>query len=293
MESITSNIYSYLTAKQRVTISLPARMLHEKGLLKGRILDFGCGFGKDVEVLKAMGYDITGYDPHYCPQRPTEKYDTILCFYVLNVLLQIEQADVLMDVSYFLKPTGFAYFSVRRDIVKDGYRNHFLHQKPVYQCNTHLNYLSIFKNQNAELYQYQHYTSLNVGKTEISPFLEGAFRETFIESATVFALWDKFPLNKGPILVIPKRKISNYFDLTFREQSACWFVVNKVKTILQEMYQPNGFNIGINVDEAAGQTVSHVHIHVIPRYAGDVENPIGGIRNLFEGKGDYTKTNKN
>jgi diadenosine tetraphosphate (Ap4A) HIT family hydrolase len=65
--------------------------------------------------------------------------------------------------------------------------------------------------------------------------------------------------------------------LTFREQSACWFVVNKVKTILQEMYHPNGFNIGINVEEAAGQTISHVHIHVIPRYTSDVENPIGGI----------------
>ena len=78
----------------------------------GKVLDFGCGIGKDVELLKHKGFDILGYDPFYFPELPKEKFDTILCFYVLNVLLPEEQAAVLMNVSSLLKPTGKAYFAV-------------------------------------------------------------------------------------------------------------------------------------------------------------------------------------
>ena len=291
MENNNSNPYSYLTVKERTKMSMPAKMLLEQGELKGKILDFGCGLGKDVELLKEKGFDIIGYDPHYFPQLPTEKFDTILCFYVLNILLPIEQAAVLMDVSYFLKDSGKAYFSVRRDISKDGFRNHFIHQKLVYQCNVKLGYRSIFKNENAEIYEYQHFTTLNLGKSEVSPFFEGnQLRQLIVESATAFSIFDKYPLSKGHTLVIPKRKVSNYFDLNFKEQSACWFIVNRVKLILQNEFNPLGFNVGLNIGETAGQTISHVHIHVIPRYEGDVENPVGGIRNIFQGKGDYMKT---
>jgi diadenosine tetraphosphate (Ap4A) HIT family hydrolase len=291
MENINSNIYSHLTVKERVNMSLPAKILLEKGVLKGRVLDFGCGLGKDVELLKQKGFDITGYDPFYFPELPTGKFDTIICFYVLNILLPIEQATVLMDVSHFLKETGTAFFSVRRDIAKDGFRTHFIHQKPVYQCNVKLSYQSIFQNQNVEIYQYQHYTTLNAGNESVSPFLIGnSPRQIIVESATAFSLFDKYPLSIGHALVIPKRKIFNYFDLTFREQSACWFMVNRVKSILQNEFNPDAFNIGLNNGETAGQTIPHVHIHVIPRYKGDVENPIGGIRNIFKGKGDYLKS---
>ena len=85
-----------MTAKERDTISLPARTIEQQSLLNGSILDFGCGFGKDVEVLQAKNYEITGYDPSYFPNYPDKKFDTILCFYVLNVLLPEEQAKVLM-----------------------------------------------------------------------------------------------------------------------------------------------------------------------------------------------------
>lgn len=90
----------------------------EKKLLKSNILDFGCGFGKDVEILSKKGYKITGYDPHYFPQYPQGKFDTILCFYVLNIVFLENQEEVIMNISQLLKPKGKAYFAVRRDIKK-------------------------------------------------------------------------------------------------------------------------------------------------------------------------------
>lgn len=256
--------------------------------MKGKILDFGCGIGKDVELLNSKGYDITGYDPYYFPAFPTEKFDTILCFYVLNVLLPEEQAEVLMNVSNLLKPNGKAYFAVRRDIQYEGFRVHKVHKKETYQCVIKLGYTSIFKNENCEIYEYQHYTTLHKGNTDLSPFLVGdEIRELIVETATIFSFYDKFPVSKGHALVVPKRFVSNYFELTLKEQTACWIVVNKVKAILQEKYNPDGFNIGININEDAGQTISHCHIHIIPRYKGDVENPRGGIRGVIPSKKEY------
>ncbi len=78
-----------------------------------------------------------------------------------------------------------------------------------------------------------------------------------------------------------------YFDLSFKEQSACMFMLNKVKDVITEIYQPDGFNIGINVGEKAGQTVNHVHIHLIPRYTGDVDKPRGGVRGVIPDKRSY------
>jgi diadenosine tetraphosphate (Ap4A) HIT family hydrolase len=151
-----------------------------------------------------------------------------------------------------------------------------------------LGYLSVFKNENCELYEYKQYTSLHKGKADISPFLAGEdTRELLVETATVFSFYDKFPVSEGHSLVVPKRLVSNYFDLTLKEQTACWIVVNKVKMILQEKYNPDGFNVGLNINEAGGQTISHCHIHIIPRYDGDVENPRGGIRAVIPSKKEY------
>ena len=282
------NPNSHLTAIERTSLSYPARIVLNQNKIIGKVLDFGCGIGKDVELLKHKGIDIIGYDPFYFPELPTEKFDTILCFYVLNVLLPEEQAEVLMNISILLKPKGKAYFAVRRDIQYEGFRIHKIHKKETYQCLIKLAYLSVFKNENCEVYEYEHYTSLNKGNTELSPFLVGEeIRELIVETATVFSFYDKFPVSKGHCLVVPKRLVSNYFDLTLKEQTACWIVVNKVKTILQEKYNPDGFNIGININLEAGQTIWHSHIHIIPRYRGDVENPKGGIRGVIPSKKEY------
>lgn len=284
----SQNPNSHLTAIERTSLSYPARILLNQKKIKGKVLDFGCGIGKDVELLKNEGFDITGYDPFYFPTFPTEKYDTILCFYVLNVLLPEEQAEVLMNVSSLLKPNGKAFFAVRRDIQHEGFRIHKIHKKETYQCLIRLGYVSIYKNENCEIYEYQHYTVLNKGNVDLSPFLIGEdTRELIVETATVFSFYDKFPVSEGHSLIVPKRLVLNYFDLTLKEQTACWIVVNKLKTILQEKFRPDGFNIGININEDAGQTISHCHIHIIPRYKNDVENPRGGIRGVIPSKKDY------
>ena len=282
------NQNSHLTAIERTSLSFPARILLNQKKIKGKVLDFGCGIGKDVALLKNKGFNIDGYDPFYFPKFPTQKYDTILCFYVLNVLLAEEQAEVLMNVSKLLKPNGKAYFAVRRDIQYEGFRIHKLHKKETYQCLIKLPYISIFQNENCEIYKYEHYTTLNKGNTSLSPFLiEDETRELIVETATVFSFYDKFPVSKGHALIVPKRLVSNYFDLTLKEQTACWIVVNKVKVLLQENYNPDGYNIGININEDAGQTISHCHIHIIPRYKDDVENPRGGIRGVIPNKKEY------
>ena len=112
-------------------------------------------------------------------------------------------------------------------------------------------------------------------------------REIILESEMSFAIYDGFPVNEGHALIIPKRHSANYFGLTIEEQTDCFELLNRVKLIVQEKYNPDGFNVGININEAAGQTVPHVHIHLIPRYDGDVEEPLGGVRGVIPGKMKY------
>lgn len=288
MENLKSNQYNHLTAKERETLSFPAKLLLNKNLLVGEVLDFGCGFGKDVELLKDKGIQVVGYDKHYFPAYPAKKFDTIICLYVLNVLMQEEQANVLMEISQLLKPTGRAYFAVRRDLQHEGFRIHKVHQKPTYQCNVILNYTSFFKNENCEIYEYKHYNQTIKTSNLNCPFCNpDQERRLLLESATAYAIFDKFPVSQGHTLIIPKNHCSDYFDLSFREQSACWFVLNKAKEILIKEFNPDGFNVGININEAAGQTISHVHIHLIPRYINDVKEPKGGVRGVIPEKKNY------
>lgn len=150
-----SNSFSHLTAKKRDSLSFPARVLQGRKLLIGQVLDFGCGFGTDVEILQKQGIRIFGFDPHYFPEMPTEKFDTIMCLYVLNVLQLEAQQSVVSQVSKLLLPDGKAYFAVRRDVRFEGFRMHKIHQKPTYQCNVELPYTSIFKNDFCEIYEFQ------------------------------------------------------------------------------------------------------------------------------------------
>ena len=86
--------------------------------------------------------------------------------------------------------------------------------------------------------------------------------------------------NKGHILSVPQRHISSYFEATPEEVLAIDELISRVKTIFDKRYKPDGCNVGVNVGAAAGQTVFHLHVHVIPRYQGDVPDPRGGIRRI-------------
>lgn len=288
MENLKSNPNSHLTAKEREVLSFPAKFLLSKNLLRGEVLDFGCGFGKDVELLKSKSINITGFDKHYFPNYPTKKFDTIICLYVLNVLLPEEQATVLMELSQLIKSSGKVFIAVRRDLQFEGFRMHKIHQKKTYQCNVVLNSKSIFRNENCEIYEYRHYNQLKRLENPECPFCNpDSESELIVESATAYAIYDKYPVNNGHALIIPKRHCEDYFDLTFKEQAACMFMLNKVKELVLDRFNPDGFNVGINVGEKAGQTVNHVHIHLIPRYDGDVEEPRGGVRGVIPNKQKY------
>ncbi|QSJ17731.1 HIT domain-containing protein [Nostoc sp. UHCC 0702] len=275
------NQFSHLTAIERTYLSFPAQFLLNQNLLQGKILDFGCGLGNDVKLLSQKGFDITGYDPYYFPQYPQEQFDTIICFYVLNVLFAEEQTNVLMDVSHLLKPGGKAYYAVRRDIKKEGFREHYIHKKSTYQCIVKLPYSSIYLDELREFYQYIHYNHQR-NTTNYCIFCNPPKNlKLLTESATAYAMFDGYPINKGHVLIIPKRHVSSYFDLPFKEQSACWFMVNKVQEILKIEFKPDGFNVGMNVNRAAGQNMMHASIHIIPRYKGDTVSTKSGIRHVI------------
>ncbi|GAB4533289.1 MAG: hypothetical protein Fur0018_22470 [Anaerolineales bacterium] len=284
------NPNSHLTVKKRKWPSYPTKQLLSRGLIRGRTLDFGCGTGTDVAFLRKKHFDVTGYDPYYAPDWPTGHFDTILCHYVLNVLLPEEQAHVLMAVSELLKPTGRAYFTVRRDIKRNGFRTHVKHKCQVYQCKVVLPYKSILQTEHCEIYEYRHYNQLPHQSEDDCPFCAPASdRDLLTESATIYAMFDKYPVSLGHTLVIPKQHTTDYFDLPSRTKTAIWLVVDRVKMLLSQRFHPDGFNVGINLGTVAGQTMPHVHIHVIPRYAGDVENPTGGVRNVIPNRGNYLK----
>jgi len=107
------------------------------------------------------------------------------------------------------------------------------------------------------------------------------------EDELVFAIEDAFPVTRGHTLIIPKRHAATYFDATEAERQAIGEAIMKVKAILDGRNHPDGYNIGINCGEAAGQTVMHLHVHVIPRYRGDEAHPRGGVRGVIASKKNY------
>lgn len=119
------------------------------------------------------------------------------------------------------------------------------------------------------------------------PFCNIAESKIFLKGNGFTALYDSFPVSPGHILIIPERHVGNYFELSDVEKSILWRAVDQCKQLLDSKIHPDGYNIGINVGSVAGQSISHVHIHLIPRYNGDVENPRGGVRGVIPGKQNY------
>ena len=106
--------------------------------------------------------------------------------------------------------------------------------------------------------------------------------------AVAFA--DAFPLNEKHCLVVPRRHETDFLALTQEEQVAIWTLVPAVRRYIEEGGTPDGYNLGINIGEAAGQTIAHAHLHVIPRHQGDVPDPRGGIRLIIPSKARYWET---
>ena len=108
-----------------------------------------------------------------------------------------------------------------------------------------------------------------------------------LDNTLAYARYDKYPVSDGHLLVIPFRHVSDFFDLTKDERESVFMLVDEAKALLEGEHKPDGYNIGINVGESAGQTVWHVHVHVIPRYKNDMEDPRGGVRGVIPSKQNY------
>ena len=112
-------------------------------------------------------------------------------------------------------------------------------------------------------------------------------KDYILENELAYAIYDKYPVGKGHMLFIPKRHVKNFFDITKEEREAIFELIDEGKKLLDEKYSPDSYNVGINCGEHAGQTIMHVHVHLIPRYIGDMKDPTGGVRGVIPEKMKY------
>lgn len=110
-----------------------------------------------------------------------------------------------------------------------------------------------------------------------------------LDNDLAYSARDTYAVSPGHTVIIPKRHIASFFELTPEEVAACMDLLGEEKKLIDEEFSPDGYNIGVNIGPAAGQSIMHVHIHIIPRYKGDVENPQGGVRHVIPKKGHYTR----
>lgn len=112
------------------------------------------------------------------------------------------------------------------------------------------------------------------------------------ESPYFLAIWDGYPVTEGHALLVSKRHIESFFSLSSEERTDVMSAMDNLKGLIDEKWSPAGFNIGINDGPEAGQTVPHLHVHLVPRYKGDVSDPRGGIRWVIPDKADYWSQSK-
>ena len=104
-----------------------------------------------------------------------------------------------------------------------------------------------------------------------------------IDNELAYAQSEQNSLSRGHIIIVPRRHVSDFFEMTSSEQVAVVELLNHARELIRSHHSPDGYNIGVNVGRAAGQSRMHVHIHLIPRYTGDVANPAGGVRCVLAG----------
>jgi diadenosine tetraphosphate (Ap4A) HIT family hydrolase len=130
---------------------------------------------------------------------------------------------------------------------------------------------------------------MEIAKQHICPFCNPDKSRIILANDHAMAIYDGFPVTPGHSLIVPKRHIASFFEATREEQTAMLDLLAETRQLLLKERSPDGFNIGINDGTAAGQTVMHLHIHLIPRYAGDTADPRGGVRWIMPEKAPYWK----
>ncbi len=116
------------------------------------------------------------------------------------------------------------------------------------------------------------------------PFCNPYGEEVVAQNALCYARWDAFPVTRGHLLIIPFRHTPDYFSLSIEEKQAITDLIDVCRGVIEDNFQPAGYNIGCNIGTVAGQSIMHCHCHLIPRYPGDTDNPKGGVRRVVAGK---------
>jgi diadenosine tetraphosphate (Ap4A) HIT family hydrolase len=119
------------------------------------------------------------------------------------------------------------------------------------------------------------------------PFCHLPGERVLAANSQALSMADAYPVAAGHSLIIPRRHVASFFDLHLSEVQALFELLLVTRRWLDQVYQPSGFNVGVNIGVTAGRTVMHAHVHIIPRYSGDVPEPEGGVRNVIPGKGCY------
>jgi diadenosine tetraphosphate (Ap4A) HIT family hydrolase len=117
------------------------------------------------------------------------------------------------------------------------------------------------------------------------PFCDA--EEAVLSNALAYARFDKYPVNPGHLLILPRRHVPEFFEASASERAALIELLDAGKRLLDQRFRPDGYNIGVNVGAAAGQTIMHLHLHLIPRYRGDVAEPRGGVRGVIPARQTY------
>src|SRR5262245_33358731 len=128
-----------------------------------------------------------------------------------------------------------------------------------------------------------------VGCETVSTFVGVPPSEWVAENALAFAFRDRHPVSRGHTLVVTRRVVADWFAASAEERAAVLELVDVVKRGLDEELRPDGYNVGWNAGAAAGQTVMHLHVHVIPRFRGDMDDPRGGVRHVIPSRGNYLR----
>ena len=130
-------------------------------------------------------------------------------------------------------------------------------------------------------------TAMNQGSPKPCAFCTLPSARVIDENATAMVIRDGYPVSPGHTLLIPKRHAGSFFDLAEQERDDLLALLDRAKRVLDAELQPQGYNIGINDGAAAGQTVPHLHVHLIPRFKGDLPDPRGGVRWVIPAKAKY------
>jgi diadenosine tetraphosphate (Ap4A) HIT family hydrolase len=121
----------------------------------------------------------------------------------------------------------------------------------------------------------------------ICPFCELPRERIVDEDSLSLTIRDGYPVSPGHTLVLPRRHVASLLEASAAERQALWEALHRARAVLEREFHPDGYNLGVNEGTAAGQTVMHLHVHLIPRYQGDSDDPRGGVRHCIPGRGYY------